>query len=395
VKRRSATVPTSSTAGFFADVSRLIAPSTSHARPFAVTALAPLPDGRRWPVAVLGATGAVGQTFIRLLVDHPWFELADLAASERSAGQSYADAAKWLDGAMPAGVRQRTVVSCDPSEVSAPIVFSALDSSVAGEVEAAFARAGCLVFSNAKNYRMDPTVPLLIPEVNPDQLGLIDQQRRTHRWSGAILTNANCAATVAAIPLAPLHNAFGITQLFLTTMQAVSGAGYPGVASLDILGNAIPFIADEEPKIEAELGKLLGRTADGAVVDAGLRATAHANRVAVEHGHTVCASIGFRDRVSAEQAIEAIDRWDGDRHVAGLPSAGRALVRTDAPNRPQPRRDVMAGNGMTVTVGRVRIDPLLDVKLVAMGHNVVRGAAGGSILNAELALARGLRPHAA
>lgn len=358
-----------------------------------MTDLSSLPAGRRWPVAVLGATGAVGQTFIRLLADHPWFELAELAASERSAGQRYADAAKWLEGTMPASVRDRVVVACDPAAVTAPIVFSALDSSVAGDVEPAFARAGRLVFSNAKNFRMHDDVPLLIPEVNPDQLGLIARQRRERGWSGAILTNANCAATVAAIALAPLHEAFGIRQLFLTTMQAVSGAGYPGVPSLDILGNAIPYIADEEPKIEAELTKLLGRTADETLTPAPLVATAHANRVAVEHGHTVCASIGLSRRVTLDEALAAIDGWAGDAHVAGLPSAGRALVRTDVANRPQPRRDVMAGGGMTVTVGRVREDALLDVRLVAMGHNVVRGAAGGSILNAELALARGLRPH--
>ncbi len=343
---------------------------------------------------MLGATGAVGQTFIRLLVDHPWFDVAELAASERSAGQTYETVTKWLDGAMPAHVRAHTVLPCDPSQVQAPIVFSALDSSVAGEVEAAFARAGRLVFSNAKNYRMDPTVPLLIPEVNPDQLGLLARQRQVHHWRGAILTNANCAATIAAVALAPIHEAFGIRQLFLATMQAVSGAGYPGVASLDILGNAIPYIADEEPKIEAELGKLLGQTIDGAVVEAPIRASAHANRVAVEHGHTVCASIGCAERVDVEAAIRAIDEWAGDAHVAGLPSAGRALVRTEAPNRPQPRRDVQAGGGMTVTVGRVRADSVLDLKLVAMGHNVVRGAAGGSILNAELTLARGIRPDA-
>ncbi len=343
---------------------------------------------------MLGATGAVGQTFLRLLHDHPWFEVAELAASERSAGQAYGAVAKWLDGAMPQRYADRAVLPCDPAVVHAPIVFSALDSSVAGEVEAAFAHAGRLVFSNAKNYRMAPDVPLLIPEVNPDQLGLISRQRRERHWPGAILTNANCAATVAAVALAPIHERFGIRQLVLTTMQAVSGAGYPGVPSLDILGNAIPYIADEEPKIEAELAKLLGRTEGELLKPAGLRASAHANRVAVEHGHTVCASIGCASPTSADAVIAAIDEWAGDRHVAGLPSAGRALVRTDAPNRPQPRRDVYAGAGMTVTVGRIRPDPVFDVKLVALGHNVVRGAAGGSILNAELALAQGLRPHA-
>ena len=197
-------------------------------------------NGQRWKVAVLGATGAVGQTFIRLLADHPWFELAEVAASERSAGKRYKEAARWLEGQMPASVAEMEVKNASPLEVISPIVFSALDSSVAGEVEEAFASAGRLVLSNARNFRMDPDVPLVIPEVNGDHLALIDTQRARRGWSGAIVTNANCAATVAAVALAPLHQKFGLERLFLTTMQAVSGAGYPGVASLDILGNIIP-----------------------------------------------------------------------------------------------------------------------------------------------------------
>jgi aspartate-semialdehyde dehydrogenase len=353
------------------------------------------PDGRRWPVAVLGATGAVGQTFVRILQGHPWFDLVDLAASERSAGQAYDDVTRWLEGPMPLEVVGRRVVPCDPDAVRAPIVFSALDSAVAGTVEAEFARAGRLVFSNAKNYRMEPDVPLLIPEINADQLALVARQRRERGWDGAILTNANCAATVAAVALAPLHERFAVRQLFIATMQAVSGAGYPGVPSLDILGNVIPYIADEEPKLESELGKLLGRIEGEAVAHAPIRATAHANRVPVEHGHTVCLSVGCAVRPSAEDALAALRDWTGDARVAGLPSAGRALVVTDGVHRPQPRRDVLSGGGMTVTVGRVREDPVLDIKLVALGHNVIRGAAGGSVLNAELALARGLRPRAA
>src|SRR5687768_3491749 len=211
---------------------------------------------RRQPVAVLGATGAVGQAFIRLLADHPWFELAEVAASERSAGKAYRDAARWIgDDPLPGAVAGLPVRACDPREVKSKVVFSALDSSVAGEAEAAFAKAGRTVLSNAKNYRMDDDVPLVIAEVNPEHLEILDAQRKNRGWSGAIVTNGNCAAIAAVLPLAPLHQAFGVKRVFAATMQAVSGAGYPGVASLDILGNVIPFIKDEEPKLEAEVKK--------------------------------------------------------------------------------------------------------------------------------------------
>ena len=344
----------------------------------------------RWPVAVLGATGAVGQTFIRLLEGHPWFEIAELAASERSAGKRYGEAARWLEGTMPDRVRDMEVLPCDPSAVRSPIVFSALDSSAAGAVEPAMAAAGRVVFSNAKNFRMAPDVPLVIPEVNDSHLRLIERQRRERGWPGAIVTNANCSVTVAALALAPLHEAFGVTQTFIATMQAVSGAGYPGVPSLDILGNAIPYIADEEPKIQIELRKLLGRYEGDRIVEAEIRSSVHTNRVPVEHGHTVCMSVGFARTPSVAEVVEALRGWRGPEHVRRMPSAPALPVAyTDAPDRPQPRRDVNAGNGMTVTVGRVREDDLLDVRLVAMGHNTVRGAAGGSILNAEL-LAGGL-----
>jgi aspartate-semialdehyde dehydrogenase len=345
--------------------------------------------GRRIPVAILGATGAVGQTFVRLLEGHPWFEVAELAASERSAGRPYHEAARWIEGTMPARLREVRVLPCDPAAVRAPIVFSALDSSAAGDVEPAFAAAGRLVFSNAKNYRMAPDVPLLIPEVNWPHVALLERQRLLRGWSGALVTNANCSVTVAAMALAPLHAAFGIERVFAATMQAVSGAGYPGVPSLDILGNAIPYIADEEPKIEEEMRKLLGDYADGAIAQTPLKVSAHANRVAVEHGHTVCLSVGFTRRPAPADVEEVLRGWRGPEGVAGFleacPSApARPVVVTDAPDRPQPRRDVNTGRGMSVVVGRVREDPLLDVKLVVMGHNTIRGAAGGSILNAEL-----------
>jgi len=352
-----------------------------------------LPRGRtgKWPVAVLGATGAVGQTFVRLLADHPWFELRELAASERSAGKKYGEVTRWLEGERPGqAVASRRVIACDPGVVTAPIVFSALDAVVAGEVEMAFARAGKFVLSNAKNYRMEPDVPLVIPEVNGDHLALIDCQRRNRGWDGAIVTNANCSATVAAVALAPLHQCYRIRQLFLSTMQAVSGAGYPGVPSLDILGNVIPYISDEEPKLEREMLKLLGTYADDEVLNAAFKVSAHTNRVAVEHGHTICMTIGFETKPTPEEAIETMRAWQGLPSTAGLPSRPlHPLVVTDAPDRPQPRRDVNAGNGMTVTVGRVRRDAVLDLRMVALGHNTIRGAAGGSVLNAELLASTG------
>jgi aspartate-semialdehyde dehydrogenase len=345
---------------------------------------------QRLPVAVLGATGAVGQTFVRLLADHPWFELRELAASERSAGRPYREATRWLEGTLGSAAGRTTIVPCDPAQVRSPIVFSALDSSVAGDIEGAFAQAGRIVLSNARNYRMEADVPLVIPEVNGDHLALLAAQRSRRGWGGGIVTNANCAATVAAMALAPLHERFGVRQLFITTMQAVSGAGYPGVASLDILGNIIPFIKDEEPKIETELCKLLGRLGEGAIEMAPIAISAQANRVPVEHGHTVCMSVKFDRRPSVADALAAYDGWAGRDNVSALPSAPRPpiVVMTDD-DRPQARRDVDMGKGMAVVVGRLRDDPVLDLRLVALGHNTIRGAAGGSILNAELLYERG------
>jgi aspartate-semialdehyde dehydrogenase len=283
-----------------------------------------------------------------------------------------------------------TVLPCDPRRVSAPLVFSALDSSVAGDVELAFARAGRLVLSNAKNFRMDDDVPLVIAEVNADHLALLEVQRAKRGWSGGIVTNANCASIMAVMALAPLHEAFGIRRLFVATMQAVSGAGYPGVPSLDILGNVIPFIRDEEAKLETEICKMLGRRMDTRIELAPITISAHANRVAVEHGHTVCLSVDFETHVGADAALEVLREWRGDASARDLPSSpARALVVSDLEDRPQPRRDVGAGRGMTVTVGRLRPDPLFDIKLVAMGHNTIRGAAGASVLNAELLVATG------
>jgi aspartate-semialdehyde dehydrogenase len=348
----------------------------------------------RTPVAILGATGAVGQTFIRLLDGHPWFRVAEVAASERSAGKSYAEATRWIEGTLPSDVARLEVQPCDPDLLSAPIVFSALDSAAAGDLEPAFARAGRFVLSNARNFRMEPDVPLVIPEVNASHLGLIAAQRKGRKWKGAIVTNANCAATVAAVAMAPLHERFGIRTVFIATMQAVSGAGYPGVPSLDILGNVIPYIGEEEPKIEREMQKLLGRLVGGAIEPAPFMVSAHANRVPVEHGHTVCLSLGFHERPTVDQALSALRDWRGSAAVNGLPSAPKLPLRLrDEADRPQPRRDVNEGRGMTVSVGRVRVDPIVHIKLVAMGHNTVRGAAGGSILNAELLVQTGAIPR--
>jgi aspartate-semialdehyde dehydrogenase len=342
--------------------------------------------GRRVPVAVLGATGAVGQTFIRLLDGHPFFEVTEVAASERSAGRPYREAMSWHEGELPAGVADLTVVPCEPASVTARVVFSALDSSVAGGVEQQFAEAGAIVLSNAKNHRMDPDVPLVIPEVNANHLCLLDAQKKNRGWDGGIVTNANCAVTVATVALAPLHAEFGLKTVIATTLQAVSGAGYPGVPSLDILGNVIPYIGGaEEEKIEAELVKMLGTLQGDWIEPAPVAVSASVNRVPVEHGHTVCMTVALERSATPEQAVEALKGWRGQEVCRGLPSSpAEPLVVRSEPDRPQARKDVNTGGGMTTVVGRVRGDAVLDLRLVALSHNTVRGAAGGSILNAEV-----------
>ena len=347
-------------------------------------------DAPRITVGILGATGAVGQAFIRLLAEHPWFVVTDLAASERSVGKKYSEAVHWLAGELPAAIAQMPVKACDPEAVRADIVFSALDSSVAGGVEEAFARAGRWVFSNAKNHRMDPDVPLVIAEVNPDHLCLLESQRTARGWNGGIVTNGNCSTITLVSAIAPLHRRFGIRRAVVATMQAVSGAGYPGVPSLDALGNVVPFIRDEEEKIEEETGKFLGTLDDGHIKPASCIVGAHANRVAVENGHTVCVSLELAERCSPEQARDALREWRGAEEARGLPSSPeRPVVLRDEPDRPQPRRDVDTGSGMSTVVGRVRSDPVLGLRLVAMAHNVIRGAAGAAIQNAELLIASG------
>ena len=343
------------------------------------------------PVAVLGATGTVGQKFVRLLADHPWFEVTAVAASSASAGKPYGEVARWRElTPIPDRVARMTVVESAPP-IAAPIVFSALDAQVAAPIEQAFARAGAFVVSNTRTHRMDADVPLLVPEANVEHLRLIDRQREVRGWPGAILTNPNCVAAPLALALAPLHRAFGVEKIFVSTMQAVSGAGYPGVASLDIVGNVIPFISGEEEKFEREARKILGTlTADG-VEPASLTLSAHANRVPVIDGHMEAVSVGFRQRVTPEQAIAVLRDFQADPCVAKLPSSPKPPIELDLrDDRPQPRLDIERGGGMAVTVGRIRPCPLFDLRLVILGHNTVRGAAGQAVQIAELLVSEGL-----
>lgn len=347
--------------------------------------------GKKIPVGVLGATGAVGQKFVLLLAEHPWFEIAELAASERSSGRPYEEVVNWKQPLpLPDGVRRMVVKACEPT-LNCKVVFSGLDSSVAGDVEKAFASKGYWVFSNAKNHRMDPDVPLIITEVNPDHLDVLPHQQKQRHWSGAIVTNANCSAIVLVMSLAPLHRAFGIEAVHVVTFQAISGAGYPGVPSLDILGNVVPYIGGEEDKIESEGQKILGRLEGDRFVPADFQVSAQANRVPVEEGHLECISVRLKEKASIQQVVASWEDFRGPEEVQKLPSAPRQpVVVFPEPDRPQPRLDVWKYQGMSCLIGRLRPCRLLDYKYVALGHNTIRGAAGASILNAELAVARGL-----
>jgi aspartate-semialdehyde dehydrogenase len=354
---------------------------------------APLPGGRhsKWRAGVLGATGLVGQRIVSLLERHDWFELTDVAASERSSGKSYAQAVRWhLDTPIPERPRELVVKGLDET-LDCDFVFSALDSSVAGEAEETFARAGYPVVSNSKNHRMDADVPLLIPEVNASHLDAIPVQQQKRGYDrGFIVTNPNCSTAGLVLVLKPLADAFALEKIFVVTMQAVSGAGYPGVPSMDIQGNVVPFISGEEEKMETEPQKLLGRWDGSRFVNAGIGITAHCNRVGVLDGHTECVSIGLKKIASLREVREALRNFEVDAQIAALPSAVKnPIVVLDEENRPQPRRDVNAGAGMAAVVGRVRECPLLDVKLTLLSHNLVRGAAGAAVLNAELLAQRG------
>ncbi len=339
-------------------------------------------------VGVLGATGVVGQQFVSRLARHPWFRCTWLAASERSEGKPYKSVAPWkLTTPIPGGSADRIVEACVPGK-GPKVVFSGLDASVAGDIEGAFAAAGHIVVSNARNFRMDPLVPLLIPEINADHLELIGEQRRVKGWPGAIVTNPNCSTIVLAMALAPLR-AFNISAVIVSTMQAVSGAGYPGVPSLDILGNVVPFIGGEEEKMESETLKILG--SDGGRAPYPAVVSAHTNRVPVIDGHTMTVSVAFEQKPAIEAIEEAMRTFAGKPQELWLPSAPQPpLVVTEEPNRPQPRLDADLGGGMAITIGRVRECPVMHAKFVALGHNTIRGAAGAAILNAELMHAEGL-----
>ena len=346
----------------------------------------------RIPVTVLGATGVVGQRFVRRLAGHPMFEVTRIAASDRSAGKIYRDACEWrLDGEPYAGLGDLTLLPSDPAAALAPIVFSALDNAAAQDIEPAFARAGALVFSNAASFRMDEDVPLLVPEVNPSHLELLPGQRLRRGWTGAILTNPNCTTTVLVMALAPLHAAFGVEAVLMTSMQAVSGAGYPGVPSMDILGNVVPYIGGEEAKVEREAANLLGTIQDGRAVPAPMAVSALCYRVPVLEGHTESVSVRLKGDPSPEQVLEVMAAWNPLPQQLRLPSAPARPIRLhSADNRPQVRRDVEEDGGMSVHVGRIRRCPVLGLKFTLLGHNTERGAAGGSVLNAELAMAQGV-----
>lgn len=345
------------------------------------------------PVAVLGATGAVGQRFVQLLEGHPWFELAELAASDRSAGKPYREACAWrLAGAPPSRVSDALVTGCE-GPFRSRLLFSGLDSSVAGEIEERLAARGHVVVSNARNHRMDPDVPLLIPEVNPEHLAALEVQRR-RTGGGYIVTNPNCSVVGLAMALAPLHRAFGIEAVAVVTLQALSGAGYPGVASLDIADNVIPYVGGgEEEKIESEPRRILGRFDGSGFADAPFPISASVHRVDVSDGHSMTAFVRLGRRADPGEASQALAAFAGEPQRRRLPSAPERPIHVlGQADRPQPRLDRDRERGMAVSVGRVRQDNVFGLKLEALVHNTIRGAAGAAILNAELLHARGLLP---
>ena len=344
-------------------------------------------------VGVLGATGAVGQRFVQLLQGHPWFEQTALCASERSVNKRYADACNWtLRGDMPVHLRDVILLPCEPN-VDCELVFSALPAESATQIEKNFATAGYGVCSNARSYRYEPDVPLLIPEVNPEHLALIDIQRRNRGWEGFIATNPNCSTTHLVSALHPLHERFGINKVMAVTMQAISGAGYPGVSSMDMIDNIVPYIGGEEEKMEQkEPQKLLG-TFDGAEVQyADFVVSAQCNRVPIRNGHLEAISIEFENEATEAEILAAWKEYQPLAQQMKLPNApDPAIIYMDADDRPQPRLDRLAGSvpGMATVIGRLRPDPILDYKFLVLGHNTIRGAAGGSLLNAELLVTQG------
>jgi len=358
---------------------------------------------KKIPVAILGATGVVGQRFLKRIANHPWFYPAFLAASDRSVGKRYSDVCQWHLAGIPfAGFGDVVVVPCTPEHSFAPIVFSALDAGPAREIEPMFAAAGAYVFSNASAFRMESDVPLLIPELNPEHLQLLSSQKKIRGWSGAIVTNPNCTTVMLAPPLAALHSAFGIDAVIVTSLQAISGAGYPGVAALDIVGNVVPFIRNEEPKVESESNKILGTLSEDKNAESKILATvkpapyvvsATCTRVPVIEGHTLSISVKLKAKASLPDVLHALETFIPKTAEYDLPSApDRFMEVTEAEDRPQPRKDVEEDGGMRITVGRLRPCPILDYKFISLGHNTERGAAGASVLNAEMALAMGALP---
>jgi aspartate-semialdehyde dehydrogenase len=340
-------------------------------------------------VGILGVTGMVGQHFVKFLQGHPWFNLTWGGASDRSAGKRYRDATNWrLNGAMPDSVADLTVSDSKPGDAPR-LLFSAMDASVATEIERAFAEAGHIVVSNSKNHRMETDVPLLVPEVNPDHLKLVPVQQRNRGWKGQIVTNPNCSTVVLTMALGPLKQ-FGITRIVVTTMQAISGAGYPGVASMDINANVVPFIGGEEEKMQQETQKILGQFKGDRIEPLAAGVSAHCNRVPVVDGHTETVSVEFSAKPSEKDLLEAIRTFRSVPQERKLPSAPEhPVIYMTERDRPQPRRDVERERGMAAFVGRLRPCPVLDWKFVAMGHNTVRGAAGAAVLNAELMYSEG------
>lgn len=340
----------------------------------------------RIPVGVLGATGAVGQRFISLLAHHPWFELTDLLASERSAGKRYGDAVNWiLESPLPPLVANMGVKLGKPGNIDARVLFSALPTDDAEEMEPVLAAAGHYIFSNASSYRMTEDVPLVVTEINPEHLNLVKTQQANRGWDGFIVCNANCTATHLVGALHPLDLAFGLDKVFVATMQAASGAGYPGVPSLDLIDNIMPHSYGEEDKVQAEPLKIMGTLADGAIEPASFKVSAHCHRVAVVDGHYEAVSVALRCQTSIDDMIDAFRCYRRLPQELQLPSApDPAVIVMDQVNRPQTRLDRMAGNGMATVVGRIRPCNLFDWRFSLLGHNTIRGAAGGSILNAEL-----------
>lgn len=341
-------------------------------------------------VGILGATGMVGQQFIEFLQGHPWFEVKWLGASDRSAGKKYKDATPWrLAGSMPESSAELIVEECKPG-AGPRLMFSALDAAAAKGIELEFAAAGHIVVSNASAYRMELDVPLLVPEINPGHLQLLPCQKRNRCWQGNLITNPNCSAVVLSMGLAPLRP-FGITRVVATTLQAISGAGYPGVAAMDIQGNVVPFIPNEEEKMQEETQKILGEVFDDEVRPHDMKVSAHCNRVPVVHGHTVTVSVELSAKPAEADVLEALRSFSGVPQQRGLPSAPpQPIVYLPERDRPQPRRDAETRRGMAVFVGRLRRCPTLGYKFVALGHNTIRGAAGAAVLNAELMRAEGL-----